>query len=115
MKNYIVLISFAVILLASCIKTKTQAPSGLYYPQVKTIIQHNCTISCHSPAQGFNQGLPVILDTDSDIVQRAAAIKAAVADPVTPFNKRMPENGSLTAHEINTITSWYAAGGGTTN
>src|SRR4029079_11409788 len=66
-------------------------PSTLYFPQVKTIIQNNC-ISCHY--QG-GQGMPIILTTDSDIVNRAASIKAATCDIPTLFNKRMPLDGEL--------------------
>ena len=115
MSKQLLAISLCLLLLASCGKEKSTTPSGKYYPNVKTIIQANCTITCHSPSQGFMQGLPVVLETDSDIVQRAASIKAAVADPVSPFNKRMPQSGSLSAADIATITQWYAAGGGTDN
>ena len=115
MSNQLLAISLCLLLLASCGKENSTAPSGKYYPKAKTIIQANCTVTCHSPSQGFMQGLPVVLETDSDIVQRAASIKAAVGDPVTPFNKRMPQGGSLSAADIATITQWYAAGGGTDN
>ena len=109
-----ILFCICTLLMSSCNKQQSDG-TGLYYPRVKAIIQANCTISCHSPSQGFNQGLPVILETDSDIVQRAASIKAAVADPVTPFNRRMPDGGSLSAANVNIITQWYNAGGGTLN
>jgi uncharacterized membrane protein len=104
-----------VLLLAifSCNKDNTPSPPGdeKLFPQVKTIIETNCTISCHAPSKGFNTGLPVILETDSDIVNHAAAIKAAVADPVSPTNKRMPEGGALSAADIDIITQWYESGG----
>lgn len=101
----------------SCKKTDNSSPvsTDVYFSDVKTIIQHNCTITCHSPSKGFNQGLPVILDNDSDIVLRAAAIKAAVAGPFTFMNKQMPLGGQLSDADIQIIVKWVAAGGGATN
>src|SRR5690242_3966186 len=96
----------------SCKKeSATPQPSRVYFPEVRTIIQSHC-ISCHYPG---GQGMPVILTADSDIVNYAAAIKAATLDPVTPQNRRMPLEGSLTDAEKTTISNWFAAGGGANN
>ncbi|MBP7513247.1 MAG: hypothetical protein KA791_01790 [Flavobacteriales bacterium] len=91
------------------------APSGnLYFPRVKQIIQTRCTISCHAPSAGLPQGLPVILETDADIVLYATGIKAAVADPVSLSNHRMPPDGdTLNAQQIATIVEWWDLGGTT--
>ena len=109
------LLLISVMIFATSCKKETTTSSGKYYPQVKAIVQANCTVSCHSPSKGFYQGLPVILETDSNIVQDAALIKASVADPTTFTNKRMPQTGSLSASDINIIVQWYANGGGTSN
>lgn len=81
--------------------------SDTYFPQVKTIIQKNC-ISCHY--QG-GQGMPVILIDDSDIVNDAAAIKAATCDTPTFYIPRMPLGGELSDADKATITNWFEEGG----
>jgi len=83
----------------------TQGPP--YFPYVRTIIQKNC-LTCHVPS---GAGMPTILNTDTLIVQSAAAIKAAVNDPISPTNHRMPQGGTLSATDIATIVNWYNAGG----
>ena len=111
MRNIIYLFSLALVIVgfASCSKSSDTPPvtQGPYFPQVRTIIQNNC-ISCHSPG---GAGMPVLLHTDTLIVQSAASIKAAVNDPVTPVNHRMPQGGTLPAADIATIVNWYNAGG----
>jgi uncharacterized membrane protein len=101
---------------ASC-QNKTADPSpstsGPYFPKVKTIIAANC-LTCHS-STGSWTGRPTVFDTDAEIVAAAHAIKAAVADPVTITNHRMPQGGSLSQTDINTIVAWYNAGGLATN
>jgi uncharacterized membrane protein len=81
------------------------------FPQVRQVIQTQCTISCHAPSLGYYEGMPVILETDSNIVEHAAGIKAAVADPVTVTNKRMPQGGTLPDLQVQLIIDWYTAGG----
>jgi uncharacterized membrane protein len=103
------------IMFYSC-NTENAVPSdGLYFPKVKSIIGANCTVTCHAPSKGFFTGLPVILESDSNIVNLAASIKAAVADPISPTNKRMPQGGTLAATDIDTITKWLAKGGKATD
>lgn len=109
---------FLVICLAffSCNKDNSVSPTPTgttYFPQVKSIIQGNC-ISCHS-SSGTWSGRPVAFDSDSAIAAQSSLIKAAVNDPVTTTNQRMPLGGSLTTTQINTIVSWYNKGGKTTN
>ena len=103
-----------VLTFVGCTKEKVN-PSGTrgpYFSKVKSIIQANCTISCHSPAQGFYQGLPVILDNDSDIIIRSASIKAAVAGPFNFMtNKQMPLGGKLSDSDVAIISNWVKAGG----
>ena len=84
-----------------------------YFPLVKTIVQNNC-LSCHS-SSGSWAGRPTAFDTDSSIAALSSSIKAAVADPVTPLNRRMPQTGPLSTNDINTIVSWYNAGGKTSD
>jgi hypothetical protein len=115
MKSILFLFVFAVVSLPSCRKDTSSPSPYKYYTRVKTIIHQNCTVSCHSPSKGFFQGLPVILDIDTDIVSRSADIKASLADPTSLTNKRMPQGGGLSAADIATITSWYAAGGRSTD
>lgn len=86
-------------------------PSDVYFPQVRTIVADHCTNSCHAPSKGLLQGMPIVLEADSNIVNLAASIKAAVADPISPTNKRMPENGVLSSDQIDVIKKWYAKGG----
>ena len=94
-------------MIACCKKTDVITPS-VYFPEVKTIIQQNC-ISCHFYPEG--QGLPIVLTEDSDIVNYAAAIKAATCDPSSPQNKHMPLGGDLSDEDKITITNWFANGG----
>lgn len=59
--------------------------------------------------------MPIVLETDSDIVRNATNIKEAVADPVSPLNHRMPPNGDeLSAEQIDMIVQWWGLGGVTT-
>ena len=106
----------AAIAISSCTKksdSTTPTSSGPYFPKVKTIVQGNC-LSCHS-SSGSWAGKPTAFDTDSSIDAQYSVIKAAVADPVTPVNQRMPQGGSLSTADINTIVSWYGKGGKTTD
>jgi len=92
----------------SCTKdSNTPSTDGIYFPQVRTIVQQNC-VSCHY--QG-GQGMPVILTSDSDIVNSAAAIKSATIDPATLFNKRMPLEGELSDTDKTVIQNWFDKGG----
>ena len=84
-----------------------------YFAKVKVIIQNNC-LSCHS-STGTWAGRPTAFDTDDAIATQAAAIKAAVADPVTPLNKRMPQGGALSTADSATIEKWFNKGGKTTD
>ena len=86
-----------------------------YFSKVKLIIQNHCTISCHDPSHRFYQGMPVILETESDLVQRAPGIKASIADPITLTNKRMPSGSVLSFSDIDAIVKWNAKGGKTTD
>lgn len=106
------LLLFIAVFLNACSEEDT-APKGSYFPKVKTIIAANC-LSCHS-SSGSWQGRPTALDTDEQIVAAAASIKASVADPITPRNKRMPEGSTLSQADIDTIVAWYNAGGTTKN
>lgn len=90
--------------LAAC---KKEPAETLYFPQVKAIIQANC-LSCHSPG---GQGMPTIFQTDEDITSRYAAIKAAVIDPASPLNKRMPQGGELSQGDKDIIQKWFDKGG----
>ena len=105
----------AVLLLFAC-QHETIPPRtiGFYYPRVKAIIEQNCTVSCHAPSSGFPQGMPVILETDADIVAGAQGIKAAVADPVTLTNHRMPPDDTLSQADIGIIITWAGLGGTST-
>ena len=107
-KSAILFFAIGIIAVTSCKKNDVVPQQTNYFPQVKMIIQKNC-ISCHSSPGG--QGLPVILTTDSDIVNRAASIKAATCDPPTPYNKRMPLGGELSDANKATITNWFEKGG----
>lgn len=93
---------------------KEQAPPK-YFPRVKTIVEANCTISCHAPSKGLHDGMPVVLETDEEIAALAASIKAAVADPASPQNKRMPQGGMLSDADIDTIVKWFNKGGRVTD
>jgi uncharacterized membrane protein len=79
--------------------------------KVKTIIQTHCNVSCHAPSLGFYDGLPVVLETDSDIVNQASGIKSSVADSVTLTNKRMPLGGTLSVEDLEIIKNWFSKGG----
>ena len=108
--------SFSVILLTfvlflSC-KKETPEPS-VYFPLVRGIVQSNCQ-SCHL-STGYWTGRPTRFDNDSDMVAAAASIKASVADPATLMNKRMPEGGSLSTADVQTIVKWFEKGGKATD
>ena len=55
--------------------------------------------------------MPVILTSDTDIVNNAAAIKSATIDPVSWTNKRMPLDGELSDADKAIIANWYEKGG----
>ncbi|MEP6793204.1 MAG: hypothetical protein ABJB16_02675 [Saprospiraceae bacterium] len=80
-----------------------------YFPQVKLIIENHCA-SCHY-SSGTWAGRPVSFDNDTAIAQQYQLIKSAVADPVSPTNRRMPQDGMLTADEIDIIVKWFDKGG----
>lgn len=84
---------------------------GPYFPEVKQIIANNC-LTCHSPG---GQGMPVDLTVDDNIVALAATIKAAVIDPASPRNKRMPQGGELSDADKAIIQKWYDKGGKATD
>jgi len=113
MRYNIIIVFLFIMVLASCKKENSSLPdtSDKYFPKVKVIIQTNCTTTCHSPAKGLNQGLPVILDNDSDIVSRAVIIQNAVAGPFNIRNKQMPLGGQLSVTDIDTIKKWVEKGG----
>jgi uncharacterized membrane protein len=119
MKTTLILKSIAfvlgLLLIYSCNKEHDMTLPGndKYFPLVKTIIQNNC-LSCHS-STGTWAGRPVAFDSDSAIAEQSAFIKAAVADPVTFINKRMPQGGELPAGDIDIIVKWFNKGGGTTD
>jgi mono/diheme cytochrome c family protein len=108
-KNYVFVLM--VIVYASCTNKAVQTPATVYFPQVRSIIQANCVV-CHQPG---GQGMPVFLTSDSLIVEHAEAIKRAVIDPVSPFNRRMPLGGHLSDADTTIIGRWYAAGGKATD
>lgn len=90
--------------------------TGKYFLKVKAIIETNCTITCHSPSKGYNQGLPVILDTDSDIVKRAIAVKGSLVGPFNlTTNRKMPLGGQLSNSDIDIVVKWVDSGGKATN
>lgn len=116
MKNTILLLSAAALLwaLSSCKKDPVTDPGNeKYFPTVKTIIANNC-FSCHNSA-GTWEGRPTAFDDDAAIASQFAAIKAAVADPISPTNKRMPQGGSLSQQDIDTIVKWFDKGGKVTD
>lgn len=108
-KTHLIILISSLCFTFSC--TKEAIDDGKYFPKVKSIIANNCTNSCHAPSKGLPQGMPVILETDEEISASAGNIKAAVADPITYFNKRMPENGTLSQSDIDIIVKWYEKGG----
>jgi uncharacterized membrane protein len=101
--------------LLSCHSDNAVQPpvAEVYFPKVKAIIQANC-MSCHS-SSGAWEGRPVAFDTDEQITAGYTSIKAAVADPETITNKRMPKGSTLSQSDINTILQWYQKGGKTTD
>jgi len=110
----IVVYIVGVIVMIACRKEQDITPANdKYFPQVKKIIEDNC-LTCHSSA-GTWEGRPVAFDSDSAISEQYAFIKAAVADPVTVTNKRMPQGGTLSASEIDIIVKWFNKGGKTTD
>lgn len=110
-RSILVLITMSLI---SCSNDSVDA-TGPYFPKVKAIIQSNC-IGCHSVAgTGSPKGLPVFLETDQEIVDRAEAIKKATNDPASIRNKRMPYGGELSASDKDIILKWFEAGGTAAN
>jgi len=109
-KNITGLLFFSVLTGISC-KHEAAAPNGLYFPQVKAIVETNC-VSCHYPE---GPGRPVDLTTDENISALAASIKAATTDPASPQNRRMPEGGELSQTDKDIIIAWYNKGGKTTD
>ncbi len=104
----------ALLIVLICCKKENAAPvdnNQKYFPKVKAIIQGNCTITCHSPSKGFYQGLPTILDNDSDIVKSASAIKRAITGPFNFITKKMPLGGHLSVSDSTTIVNWVDKGG----
>jgi uncharacterized membrane protein len=96
--------------LFACNKDEVTPPStDTYFPQVKAIITNYC-LTCHSSA-GDWAGRPVSFDSDEEIAIGYASIKAAVADPPTYINKRMPQDTTLSADQIDTIVKWFNKGG----
>jgi uncharacterized membrane protein len=94
----------------SCSKQSDMVPPpDKYFPLVKNIIQNNC-LSCHS-SSGTWAGRPVAFDSDTAITELSASIKRAVADPISPTNRRMPQGGSLSASDIDIIVKWFNKGG----
>ncbi len=93
--------------------TVLEKDSGQYFIQVKKIIQDNC-MACHSSA-GIFSGRPTAFDTDIEIVTAHSSIKAAIADPATPTNKRMPEGNILSPSDIDIIIKWFDKGGKSTD
>ncbi len=112
MKKYFLIIGAALFIatLNSCVNNEAvDMPSGPYFPQVKSIVENNCW-SCHN-SSGTWTGRPVAFDTDTIISQQYMQIKAAVADPVTITNKRMPQGGMLSEHDLDVIVKWFDKGG----
>jgi uncharacterized membrane protein len=97
------------LLIISCKTDEITNQNEVYFPKVKSIISQNC-LSCHSKF-GTWQGRPTALDTDIEIEQVSTSIKASVADPISPRNKRMPQGGQLSQSDINIIVKWFSKGG----
>jgi uncharacterized membrane protein len=108
MKRFVGFAIALVCVLSSCSKEEVSVTAP-YFPKVKTIISNHC-LSCHA-STGSWQGRPTAFDTDEEISNSYASIKAAVNDPSTPTNKRMPQTGSLSANEIQIIIKWWELGG----
>lgn len=114
MKTTQLLITLTAIVVISCSNNHSNNTNQQkYYPAVKTIIAEKC-LSCHA-SNGTWSGRPIKLDTDQDISSQSEAIKKSVADPVSPINRRMPQEDSLTEQQIQTIVNWYQKGGQATN
>ena len=113
--SYLVILAVVWFPNSSCKKNSdtSSATSGPYFPAVKTIVRNNC-LPCHSSGGSWS-GKPVAFDSDSSIAAQYISIKAAVNDPATQVNRRMPEGGSLSVSDINTIISWYNNGGKVTD
>ena len=114
--NYFILggILFALSVLSCKKENNTPDPnSNIYFPKVKSIISNNC-LSCHN-SSGTWAGRPTKFDTDSDITTLSSGIKKAVADPVSPTNRRMPQGGSLSTSDIDIIVKWFNKGGKSTD
>ena len=98
----------SILFAAACNKDNTTLTSGPpYYPQVKATIQTYC-VSCHVSG---GQGMPVFLDSDSNIVMRAEGIKRATNDTLSPMNRKMPPTADLTDAQKAAILNWFNAGG----
>jgi len=111
----VVLVALGICSVMSCgHDDPVQTPvAEVYFPKVKAIIQANC-LSCHS-STGSWEGRPVAFDADEQITAGYTSIKAAVADPESITNKRMPKGSTLTQSDINIIVKWYEKGGKTTD
>jgi uncharacterized membrane protein len=109
MKTKSLILSGILIALTVVSCKKDTVTSDLYFPKVKTIISNNC-LSCHS-SSGTWSGRPTKFDTDMDITSLYSAIKRAVADPISPTNRRMPQGGSLSASDVDIIVKWFDKGG----
>ena len=111
-------IAFVAVLasVAACQGESVAAPAtGPYFPRVHAIVQANC-VSCHTAAgTGEPKGLPTMFETDQQIADLAAVIKAATIDPVSPRNKRMPYGGELSSADKDVILRWYNRGGRVTD
>ena len=111
--KYMMLVPFMGLwVITSCSKDK-EMTTDQYFPMVKDIIQNNC-LACHS-STGTWAGRPVAFDSDSAISEQYAAIKAAVADPISVVNKRMPQGGTLPQSDIDIIVKWFVKGGKVTD
>lgn len=112
MKTTPLFITLFAIVVISCSNNKSQNTNQQkYYPAVKTIVAEKC-LSCHA-SNGTWAGRPIKLDSDQDICNQSEIIKKSVADPVSPSNRRMPQEDSLTAEQIQVIVNWYQKGGQT--
>ncbi len=84
----------------------TQAPAGVKFSAVKSMMATNCAIpGCHagaSPQNGLN------FADDCTIVAQSARIKARAVDGIGGF---MPASGQLSAADKQKITDWINAGG----
>ncbi len=102
-----------IIIVTACQKeTSTEIK---YFPKVKAIVTNNC-IKCHDSSEPLLwQGRPIDLNGDANIAALYKQIKAAVADPTTPMNIRMPVKNTLPQQHIDTIIAWYNKGGKVTD